>query len=61
MAQGIVATNGNAHDLAGEHRAVMQITAGREMARIERYMPFLATVASTSPFVGLFGTGSGAS
>jgi biopolymer transport protein TolQ len=35
---------------------VMQITLGREMERLERFMPFLATVGSTSPFVGLFGT-----
>jgi biopolymer transport protein TolQ len=26
------------------------------MERVERFMPFLATVGSTSPFVGLFGT-----
>jgi biopolymer transport protein TolQ len=26
------------------------------MERIERYMAFLATVGSTAPFVGLFGT-----
>jgi len=35
---------------------VMQVTVGREMERLERFMPFLATVGSTSPFVGLFGT-----
>ncbi|MGH6968669.1 MAG: MotA/TolQ/ExbB proton channel family protein, partial [Stellaceae bacterium] len=35
---------------------VMQITLGREMDRLERYMQFLATVGSTAPFVGLFGT-----
>jgi biopolymer transport protein TolQ len=26
------------------------------MERLERFMPFLATVGSTAPFVGLFGT-----
>ena len=35
---------------------VMQITLDREMERVERYMGFLATVGSTAPFVGLFGT-----
>ena len=35
---------------------VMQITAAREMARMERYMTFLATTGSTAPFIGLFGT-----
>ena len=35
---------------------VMQLTMDREMDRIERYMAFLATVGSTAPFVGLFGT-----
>jgi biopolymer transport protein ExbB len=34
----------------------MQVTVGREMERLERFMPFLATVGSTAPFVGLFGT-----
>jgi len=27
-----------------------------EVARMERYLPFLATVASSAPFIGLFGT-----
>jgi biopolymer transport protein TolQ len=35
---------------------VMGVTIGREMMRVERYMPVLATVGSTAPFVGLFGT-----
>lgn len=35
---------------------VMQVTIGREMERIERHMGFLASVGSTAPFVGLFGT-----
>ncbi|HBS23367.1 MotA/TolQ/ExbB proton channel family protein, partial [Thalassospira sp.] len=34
----------------------MEITLGREMDRVERYMTFLASVGSTAPFVGLFGT-----
>jgi len=35
---------------------VMDITLGREMARLERQMIFLASVGSAAPFVGLFGT-----
>lgn len=36
-------------------RAVV-ITVQREMERMERWMVFLASVGSTAPFVGLFGT-----
>lgn len=35
---------------------VMQITLNRELDHLERYMTFLASVGSTAPFVGLFGT-----
>ncbi|MEX2642561.1 MAG: protein TolQ [Acetobacterales bacterium] len=35
---------------------VMNITIGREMERLESQLGFLATVGSTAPFVGLFGT-----
>ncbi|MFZ4763196.1 MAG: protein TolQ [Alphaproteobacteria bacterium] len=35
---------------------IMQVTIGREMERVESSMTFLATVGSTAPFVGLFGT-----
>ncbi len=35
---------------------VMQVTMGREIERLERFMAYLATVGSTAPFVGLFGT-----
>jgi biopolymer transport protein TolQ len=34
----------------------MTVTIGREMQRLERGMTFLATVGSTAPFIGLFGT-----
>ena len=34
----------------------MNVTIMREMERMERYMIFLASVGSTAPFVGLFGT-----
>lgn len=35
---------------------VMQITLGREMEHLEARMGFLASVGSTAPFIGLFGT-----
>ncbi len=35
---------------------VMGITLGREMQEIERDMTFLATLGSSAPFIGLFGT-----
>ena len=35
---------------------VMQVTANRELERVERYMTFLASTGATAPFVGLFGT-----
>lgn len=31
-------------------------TSTLEIARLERYLPFLATTASATPFIGLFGT-----
>ena len=35
---------------------VMQLTLGREMDQLEARLGFLASVGSTAPFVGLFGT-----
>ena len=35
---------------------VLQVTIGREMAMIETWMTFLASVGSVAPFIGLFGT-----
>lgn len=35
---------------------VMDVTVTREMERVERRLLFLATVGSTAPFIGLFGT-----
>ena len=34
----------------------MSVTTQREMDRLERWMVFLASVGSTAPFIGLFGT-----
>jgi biopolymer transport protein TolQ len=35
---------------------VMRVSIDREMERLEGYLGFLASVGSTAPFVGLFGT-----
>lgn len=37
-------------------RRRIERAAEEEIGRIERYIPFLATTGSTSPFIGLFGT-----
>ncbi len=41
-----------------QHRVekVMDVTISREVERLERRLTFLATVGSTAPFIGLFGT-----
>jgi biopolymer transport protein TolQ len=39
----------------GAQRA-MRVAMSREEEKLERHLPFLATVGSTSPYVGLFGT-----
>jgi biopolymer transport protein TolQ len=41
--------------LEGAQRA-MRVTLNREVDKVESGLPFLATVGSTSPYVGLFGT-----
>ena len=41
--------------LQGAQRS-MRVTLNREMNVLENHLPFLATVGSTSPYVGLFGT-----
>ncbi len=41
--------------LQGSERS-MRVAMSREMDRLETHLPFLATVGSTSPYVGLFGT-----
>ena len=41
--------------LEGARRA-MRVSMLREEERLEKHLPFLATVGSTSPYIGLFGT-----
>jgi biopolymer transport protein TolQ len=45
----------NGDRLEAVHRA-MRRASSMEIARLERYLPFLATTASATPFIGLFGT-----
>jgi len=55
-ARGRVPNAGTRTGLQERIERVMQVTMGREIERLERFMPFLATVGSTAPFIGLFGT-----
>jgi biopolymer transport protein TolQ len=45
-----------AHDLLEGARRAMNVSQMREVDRLEHNLAFLATVGSTSPYVGLFGT-----
>ena len=47
---------GDVAGLAQRIERVMYVTLGREMDKAERHMTFLASVGSTAPFIGLFGT-----
>ena len=55
-AKNLLGTPGMRASLQQRIERVMNVTVGREMERVERFMAFLATVGSTAPFVGLFGT-----
>jgi biopolymer transport protein TolQ len=37
-------------------RRAMRVATSRELDRLEHHLPFLATVGSVSPYIGLFGT-----
>jgi len=41
--------------ISGSQRS-MRVALSREMEALEAHLPFLATVGSTSPYIGLFGT-----
>ncbi|WP_424948445.1 protein TolQ [Candidatus Spongiihabitans sp.] len=43
------------HMVEGVHRS-MRVALSREIVNLESHLSFLATVGSTSPYVGLFGT-----
>ncbi len=55
-ARGGLESDRNRVSLQQRIERVMEITLGREMQRLERQMIFLASVGSSAPFVGLFGT-----
>jgi len=55
-AKGLTASANLRTGLQERIERVMAVTVGREMERLERFMAYLATVGSTAPFVGLFGT-----
>ena len=46
----------NADTLSNGAQRAMRVALTREMDRLEHHLSFLATVGSTSPYVGLFGT-----
>jgi len=46
----------NTNDLLDGVQRAMRVELGREIEHLESQIPFLATVGSTSPYVGLFGT-----
>src|SRR6266566_73484 len=55
-AKNLLGTPGMRTSLQQRVERVMTVTVGREMERVERFMAYLATIGSTAPFVGLFGT-----
>ncbi len=55
-AKGLVQTEHMRASLQERIERVMDITLGREVDQLERHMTFLASVGSSAPFVGLFGT-----
>jgi biopolymer transport protein TolQ len=46
----------NPSGLVGRINVVMQASIAREISKLQRHMNFLATLASSAPFIGLFGT-----
>ena len=62
MAENAAVLSGNL-ETAGERRdrveRAMRLALGGEMRRLETHLPFLATLGSAAPFIGLFGPGWG--
>ncbi|HJN04272.1 MAG TPA: protein TolQ [Alphaproteobacteria bacterium] len=54
--KGLTRTDRLSAGLRDRIHQVMRLSISREMERLERHIGFLATVGSTAPFVGLFGT-----
>jgi biopolymer transport protein TolQ len=55
-AKGLTATETMRAALQQRIERVMNTTLSREVDRLDRHMIFLASVGSTAPFIGLFGT-----
>ena len=56
-AQGLVSKGEEVRaSLRGRVQQIMNLTIDREIEQLEKNMSFLASVGSTAPFVGLFGT-----
>ncbi len=54
--KGLLATPQGRVSIQARIDRVLQVTIGREMALVETWMTFLASVSSIAPFIGLFGT-----
>jgi len=54
--KGLLATPQGRSSILSRIDRVLQVTIGREMALVETWMTFLASVSSVAPFIGLFGT-----
>lgn len=54
--KGLFANPANRANIQARVDRILQVTIGREMATIETWMTFLASVGSVAPFIGLFGT-----
>ena len=55
-AKGLLGTAVMRASLQQRIERVMNVTVGREMERVERFMAYFATVGATAPIIGLFGT-----
>jgi biopolymer transport protein TolQ len=55
-AKGLIGSGQLRTSLQDRIERVMNVTVGREMERLEKFMAYLATVGSVAPFIGLFGT-----
>ncbi|MGB4102051.1 MAG: protein TolQ [Alphaproteobacteria bacterium] len=54
--KGLLVSTSAKNSLHARVDRVMNVTIGREMAQVETWMTFLASVSSVAPFIGLFGT-----
>jgi len=55
-AKGLLGTDQLRTNLQDRIERVMDITFGRELEQLERHLVYLASVGSSAPFIGLFGT-----